>query len=69
MIKLVLNSVLVFFILIKPSLAYIGPGIAAGMLGATVGVVVTIVSVIFWLLGFPLKKLSNKIKYKRKLKK
>ena len=66
MIKLVLNSALVFFILIEPSFAYIGPGIAAGMLGATAAVVVTILSVIFGLLWFPLKKLLKKKKMKKK---
>ena len=65
---------LIYFLLIYQTLstscfAYIGPGIAFGLLGGTFAVVVSILSIFFGLIWFPLRKMmKNKKKIKKKIK-
>ncbi len=46
--------------------AYLGPGTGAGLIVATVGVVIGIIAAIFGVLWFPLKRLLKNKKNKKK---
>tara|TARA_E500000178_G_C16908601_1_gene701496 strand:+ start:317 stop:523 length:207 start_codon:yes stop_codon:yes gene_type:complete len=65
MVKLII-LILIFLNLTTPSNAYLGPGIGAGILLATLGIVVAIIASIVGLIWFPLKKIFNKKKEKKK---
>ena len=51
-----------FFTFLIPSLAhaYLGPGVAGGIIAATIGIVVAIFAVIFGILWFPIKRFLKK---------
>tara|TARA_B100000674_G_C37102668_1_gene585309 strand:+ start:187 stop:411 length:225 start_codon:yes stop_codon:yes gene_type:complete len=60
--QLIFISVL-FFLIPNISYAYIGPGMAGGIIVATIGVVIAIIAAIFGFLWFPIKKfLKNRKK-------
>ena len=65
MVKLII-LILIFLNLTTPSNAYLGPGIGAGILLATLGIVVAIIASIVGLIWFPLKKIFNKKKKRKK---
>ena len=65
MVKLIF-LILIFLNLTTPSNAYLGPGIGGGILLATLGIVVAIIASIVGLIWFPLKKIFNKKKEKKK---
>ena len=64
MVKLII-LILIFLNLTTPSNAYLGPGIGAGILLATLGIVVAIIASIVGLIWFPLKKYLIKKKKKK----
>ena len=57
---------IIFFIHSTNSFAYLGPGVGGGIIAATLGIIVAILAVLFGVLWFPLKRLINKIKEKKK---
>ena len=63
-------SIIIYFLLIESSFAYLGPGIGAGILAATMGIVFTIFVFLFGILWFPLKRFlkSRKTKLKKNKK-
>ena len=63
--KTLLKSIIIFFCLIIPTYAYLGPGIAGGVLAATLGIVIALLAMIFGLIWFPLKKALDKKKKKK----
>ena len=50
------------------SYAYLGPGIGGGIIAATFGVIIAILSALFGLIWFPLKRFLKKKKEKEKEK-
>jgi hypothetical protein len=66
MYKLILKIILIFFIS-TPSFAYLGPGVGAGMIMATLGIIVAIFAALFGLIWFPIKRILKK--KEKKLKK
>lgn len=61
-----LNLITIFFLLISsPSFAYLAPGVGAGAVAATIGVVVAIFAALFGLIWFPIKRLLKKKKEKK----
>ena len=54
--------VFLFFcaVITSEAYAYLGPGVAGGMIWATVGVIVALFAALFGLIWFPLKRLLNK---------
>tara|TARA_B100001093_G_C25983084_1_gene658290 strand:+ start:117 stop:326 length:210 start_codon:yes stop_codon:yes gene_type:complete len=66
MLKFLIKIALVILFTTTPSYAYLGPGIAGGVLVATLGILVAIIAAIFGLFWFPIKRLIQKIKKKKK---
>tara|TARA_B100000886_G_scaffold338859_1_gene302713 strand:+ start:1266 stop:1487 length:222 start_codon:yes stop_codon:yes gene_type:complete len=64
MYKLTIKTFL-FFFLVTPSYAYLGPGVGGGVIAATVGIIVAIFAAIFGLIWFPLKRFIKKRKEKK----
>ena len=58
-----------FFFITNSSYAYLGPGVGAGIIAATLGVLVAIFAALFGLIWFPLKKLLKRRKEKQNNKK
>lgn len=63
------KNVLIFFIsyfyIIEPCFAYIGPGMAGGVIAATLGIIVALVLGLIGVLYYPIKRfLKNKTKKK-----
>tara|TARA_B100001109_G_scaffold162493_1_gene132282 strand:- start:96 stop:344 length:249 start_codon:yes stop_codon:yes gene_type:complete len=46
--------------------AYIGPGMGGGLIAASLGIIVAIISLIFGIIWFPLKRFFKKKKKKKK---
>ena len=69
MFSIILKTIFIFFSFISASYAYIGPGIAAGVLLATLGVVIAIFAAIFGVIWFPLKRFLKTRKKNIKKKK
>ncbi len=46
--------------------AYIGPGMGGGLIAASLGIIVAIISLIFGIIWFPLKRFFKKKKKKEK---
>ena len=65
MFNTILKAIFIFFSFVSPSYAYIGPGIAAGVLLATLGVVIAIFAAIFGVIWFPLKGFLKRRKEKK----
>ena len=53
-----------FFLTITSSHAYLGPGVAGGVIAATLGVIIAIAAAVFGLIWFPVKRLLKKRKEK-----
>jgi len=68
MFKLI-SSLVIFFLVSTPSLAYLGPGVGGGVIAATIGIIVAIFAALFGLIWFPVKRLLKKRKEKVDLKK
>ena len=64
MFKLVLSSFILCFICTS-SFAYLGPGVGAGAIAATLGLIVAIFAALFGLIWFPVKRLLKKRKEKK----
>lgn len=54
-----------YFIFTNLSHAYLGPGMGAGILTATLGVILAILALIFGVIWFPLKRLIKRKKEKK----
>ena len=62
-----LRFVTVFLIFYStPAYAYLGPGMGAGIIVATLGFVLAIVAAIFGILWFPFKRFLNRKKQEKK---
>ena len=55
-------QLLALYFCITPCYAYLGPGMGAGIIFATIGFFVALVAAIFGILWFPIKRLINKKK-------
>lgn len=55
-------TLFIYFIFSLDALAYIGPGMAGGMVVATIGIVIAILAAIFGILWFPIRRLIKKRK-------
>lgn len=64
--KLIL-TILFLITLSDNSFAYIGPGMGGGIIAASIGIVIAIFAFLFGILWFPIKRLINKNKKKKKL--
>ena len=64
MLKLTSISFL-FCLFATPSFAYLGPGMAGGVIAATIGIIVAIFAALFGLIWFPVKKILKKRKVKK----
>ena len=64
MFKLFFNLLLFCFITTS-AFAYLGPGIGAGAIAATLGIIIAIFAALFGLIWFPLKRLIKKKKAKK----
>ena len=65
--KLILTTFL-FFISITHAYAYLGPGMAGGVIVASLGIIFAILAMLFGLIFFPLKKFLKKRKDKKNKK-
>jgi hypothetical protein len=63
MLKLAL--IIIFFLTTINANAYIGPGMAGGVIAAIIGIVIAILAAIFVIIWFPIKRLILKIKQKK----
>jgi len=63
---MIIFVLLVIIFLPLPALAYVGPGLGLGMIGAALGFLFSVVLVLFGIIWFPVKRI---IKYIRKKKK
>jgi hypothetical protein len=61
-------NLILFFLIITPSYAYLGPGIGGGILAATIGVIVAILAAIFGLVWFPIKNFLKRRKVEKEKK-
>ncbi len=63
-----LNFLLYSFLILNLNIidanAYIGPGMAGGVVAATIGIIIAIFSLIFGILWFPIKRYLNSKKKK-----
>ena len=65
MFKLILfNIVIVFYH--TYAWAYLGPGIAGGIIAATIGIVIALIGIFFGLVWLPIKYLIKKYKISKK---
>ena len=62
LIKIVL---LIYFLSIFPTNAYIGPGIGAGIIATVIGFIITIIVALFVIVYYPIKKIILRLKKKR----
>lgn len=60
--KFILIAVAVYFALLAPANAYIGPGMGAGAVAVVVGIVGAIFLAIFAVLFYPIRRLLKKLK-------
>ncbi len=63
-LKTLLLCLFIFHINIVDANAYIGPGMAGGVIAATIGIILAIFSLIFGILWFPIKRYLNSKKKK-----
>ena len=59
---------LLFLTLSFEANAYIGPGMGGGLIAAFIGIIVAIITLIFGIIWFPLKRFFNKKKEKKEKK-
>ena len=64
MLKLIVIVYLLFFL--NPAYSYLGPGMGAGIIFATLGFIVALVAGVFGILWFPIKRLINRKKQEKK---
>jgi membrane protein implicated in regulation of membrane protease activity len=57
-----ISAVLTLFLLPTPALAYIGPGVGAGAIGAVLGVIGSIFLGLFAILWYPIKRVLKRRK-------
>tara|TARA_B100000287_G_C20342533_1_gene666410 strand:- start:523 stop:723 length:201 start_codon:yes stop_codon:yes gene_type:complete len=60
MLKILILTFLIFFN--YPAFAYLGPGMGAGIVLATIGFIVAIFAALFAIIWFPIKRLIKKNK-------
>jgi len=65
MINIILKTIFIFFSFVSAAYAYLGPGIAGGVLVATLGIVIAIFAAIFGVIWFPLKRFLKRRKEKK----
>ena len=65
MLNIILKTIFIFFSFVSAAYAYLGPGIAGGILAATLGIVIAILASIIAVIWFPLKRLFRRIKEKK----
>ena len=65
MLNIIPKTIFIFFSFVSAAYAYLGPGIAGGILAATLGIVIAILASIFAVIWFPLKRLFRRIKEKK----
>ena len=65
MFNIILRSIFIFFSFVSAAYAYLGPGIAGGVLVATLGIVIAIFAAIFGVIWFPLKRFLKRRKEKK----
>ncbi len=68
MFNIILKTIIIFFSFVSAAYAYLGPGIAGGVLAATLGIVIAILAAIFGVIWFPLKRFLKRRK-EEKIKK
>ncbi|MDQ4419407.1 hypothetical protein OOT33_03005 [Sphingobium sp. DEHP117] len=61
-----LSAMLTLFLLPTPALAYIGPGVGAGAIGAVLGVIGSIFLGLFAIIWYPVKRMLRLRKKKDK---
>ena len=66
MSKITIATLLILISLSSSVYAYIGPGMGGGIILATIGIVVAIIAAIFGVIWFPIKRLIQKRKEKKK---
>tara|TARA_B100001059_G_C17693431_1_gene506197 strand:- start:461 stop:679 length:219 start_codon:yes stop_codon:yes gene_type:complete len=64
MFKLISSSI-IFCLVTTSSFAYLGPGVAGGVIAATIGIIVAIFAALFGLIWFPVKRILKKRKEKK----
>ena len=67
MFYFILKILIISIIFTSTSYAYLGPGLGGGVIAATLGIVVAIFAAIFGILWFPIKRILNKKKIKKKI--
>ena len=65
MFNIILKTIIIFFSFVSAAYAYLGPGIAGGVLVATLGVVIAIFAAIIGVIWFPLKRFLKRRKEKK----
>ena len=65
MFKLNFSLIFVISILITPAYAYIGPGMGAGIIATTLGIVIAIFAALFGILYYPIKRYIKNRKQKK----
>ena len=65
MFNIILKTIFIFFSFVSAAYAYLGPGIAGGVLVATLGIVIAIFAAIFGVIWFPLKRFLKRRKEKK----
>ena len=68
MLKKIIFSSIIFCLITTSSFAYLGPGVGAGIIVATIGIIVAILAALFGLIWFPIKKLLGKKNQKQNKK-
>jgi hypothetical protein len=62
MFNIILKTIFIFFSFVSAAYAYLGLGVGGGVIAATIGVIVAIISSLFGLIWFPVKRLLKKKK-------
>ena len=65
MYKLILFITLLLFSIDTIANAYIGPGMAGGVIAATIGIIIAIFAAIFGILYYPIKRFFKNKKQKK----
>ena len=65
MFNIILKTIIIFFSFVSAAYAYLGPGIAGGILVATLGIAIAIFAAIFGVIWFPLKRFLKRRKEKK----
>ena len=65
MFNIILKTIIIFFSFVSAAYAYLGPGIAGGVLVATLGIVIAIFAATIGLIWFPLKRFLKRRKEKK----